>query len=82
VADEEDRGPLSEWLELMLAEITRRQEEAEAADVEQAARALQPSQRSTSDEPPMAASQPRPQAPSRPTSTASRTRATHRAKSA
>jgi hypothetical protein len=45
VADaDEKRGPLSDWLELMLAEITRRREEALAGDIEQAARASQPSQ--------------------------------------
>jgi hypothetical protein len=47
VADEVQE-PLSEWLELMLAEITRREEEADAGDIEQATRvALQPSQRAT-----------------------------------
>jgi hypothetical protein len=72
VADEND-GQLSEWLELMLAEIARRQEDAQAGDIEQAARALQPSQRSASDEPQMAASQP---------TASARTRTPHRARSA
>jgi hypothetical protein len=49
VADaDEERGPLSDWLELMLAEITRRREEAQAGDIEQAARASQPSQPASS----------------------------------
>jgi hypothetical protein len=48
VADEA-RGPLSEWLELMLAEIARRQEETAAGDSEQAARAAQPAQPSTAE---------------------------------
>jgi len=82
VAEDEARAVLSEWLELMLAEITRRQEEAQAGDIEQAARALQPGQRSTSDEPQLASSQPRAHAPSRPTSTAARSKTTHRARSA
>lgn len=37
-----ERGPLSEWLELMLAEISRRQEEAQAGLDEQAARTSAP----------------------------------------
>lgn len=88
MADEEVRGgELSEWLELMLAEISRRQEEAQAGDIEQAARALQPGQRSTSDEPQMTSSQPLPHAPSQPQASsgkaaAARAKATHRARSA
>ncbi|HLK70478.1 MAG TPA: hypothetical protein VKT19_00860 [Steroidobacteraceae bacterium] len=37
-----ERGPLSEWLELMMAEISRRQEEAQAGLDEQAARTSAP----------------------------------------
>lgn len=87
MADEQVRGVLSEWLELMLAEISRRQEEAQAGDIEQAARSLQPGQRSSSDEPQMTSSQPLTHAPSRPqassrTSSAAHAKATHRARSA
>lgn len=84
---EQNQGPLSEWLELMLAEITRRQEEAQAGDIEQAARALQPPQGATSDERQRASSQSassppsRAAAQSRPTS-ASRTDTPQRARSA
>jgi len=52
VAEQPGR-PLSEWLELMLGEITRRQEEAQAGDVEQAARAAEPTPPGAFDEPPM-----------------------------